>query len=221
MFGVLSLPGQANGPGETMANRSFVRTASGLASEWLARRPRRSLVIGCCLLALAVLATALPPHSVVLALLFGVAAVYVLFRAIRGMSMLGWLPMTVLFAAVWTGAASGVWLGQAVVQLAGHDESCSYVSSTDSQNDHGYTTTNWVVRCPDGQQSFTADKYADITDANAPIRVRSAGPLFTALPETRAHDYSLWFVALPGIALLVGSLIMVLRRAPRRPGERP
>jgi hypothetical protein len=195
----------------------FVRGA-----RWMVRRNLAAMAIGVAMLLLAVVFAVSPPHSAFLVVVLGVTSSLVLTIAVLGRSRLKKLPLLVLVAGFWSGIMVGPWAHQAVLQLAGHDESCQYVDSTDhqSQDSNGYTTTTtvWIVDCPDGRHTFSTDQNAEITDQDGSIPMRTAGPLIGATPVGQANDDALWFLALPGLAVLISSLITALR-TPRGPTD--
>jgi hypothetical protein len=197
------MTGKGGGPGR------FVRGV-----RWMLRRNLAAMAIGVAMLLLAVVFAVLPPHSAFLVVAFGVPSSLVLTIAVAGRSRLKKLPLLVLVAGFWSGIMVGPWAHQAVLQLAGHDESCRYVDSTDHQsqdsNGNTTTTTGWIVDCPDGRHTFSTDPNAEITDQDGSIPMRTAGPLIGAMPVGQADDYALWFLALPGLAVLIGSLITAL-----------
>lgn len=188
--------------------------------RWMIRRNLAAMAIGVAMLLLDVVFGVLPPHSAVLAVVFGITSSLVLTIAVLGRSRLKTLPLLVLVAGFWSGIMVGPWVHQAVLQFAGHDESCQYVDSTEhqSQDSNGDTTTTtaWIVACPDGRHTFSTDQNAEITGQDGSIPLRAAGPLIAAVPVGQANDYALWFLALPGLAALTGSLITALR-TPRGP----
>lgn len=190
--------------------------------RWMVRRNLAAMAIGVGMLLLAVVFAVLPPQSAILAVVFGVTSSLVLTIAVFGRSRLKKLPLLVLMAGFWSGIMAGPWVHQAVLQLAGHDESCRYVDSTEyqSQDSNGYTTTTtvWIVDCPDGRHTFSTDQNAEITNQDGSIPMRTAGPLIAAVPVGQANDYALWFLALPGLTVLTGSLITALR-TPRGPTD--
>ena len=131
----------------------------GRTLRWMVRRNLAAMAMGCAMLLLSVVVSVLPPHSVLLVVVFGLASSLVLTVAVFGRSRIKWLPLIVLMVGAWSGVTTGPWVRLAVVQLAGHDESCRYVDSTEHQERDRdgvtTTTTDWVVDCPDGRQTFS------------------------------------------------------------------
>ncbi|QUQ67083.1 hypothetical protein [Kutzneria sp. CA-103260] len=203
---------------KTGDSRWFVRVVG-----WLLRRNRTAMAVGVGLFLLAVVCGSLPPHSALLAVLFVLASCLVLTAAVAGRSRLRWLPLIVFAVTIFGGLMTSVWVGQAVVQTAGHDETCQYVNSTEQQsqdsNDVTRTSTRWVVACPDGTHTFSTDEGAEIANPDGSITMRTAGPLFTVLPVSQANDYALWYLSLSSLAVLFGCLITALI-APR-PADDP
>jgi hypothetical protein len=146
----------------------------------------------------------------------------VLTVAVFGRSRVKRLPLIVLLVGCWSGILTTVWVGQAVVQIAGHNESCRYVNSTvqhnQDTNDVARTSTRWVVDCPDGRHTFGTTQNVEVSNQDGSITLRTAGPAFTVLPVGQANDYTLWFMSIPGTAILIGSLIIALL-TPRRPED--
>jgi hypothetical protein len=194
----------------------------GLVLRWMVRRDLAAMAIGGAMLLLSVVVGALPPHSTLLVVVFGLTASLVLAVAVLGRSRAKWLPLIVLIVGFWSSAATGPWVRLAVVQLAGHDESCQYVDSTEHQNRSKTgmttTTTDWVVDCPDGRRTFSTAENVEVTVHDGAIAIRSAGSLFEAMPVGQAQDDALWFLAPPALAILFGSLITALR-TPRLPTD--
>lgn len=194
----------------------------GRVLRWMVRRDLAAMVMGSALLLLAVVVSVLPPHSVLLAVVFGLTSSLVLAVAVFGRSRIKWLPLIVLLVGFWSSAATGPWVRLAVVQLAGHDESCQYVDSSEHQNRSKTgvttTTTDWVVDCPDGRQTFSTAENVQVPVQGGAIAIRSAGSLFQAMPLGQADHGALWFLAPPALAILLGSLIIALR-TPRLPPD--
>ena len=117
---------------------------------------------------------------------------------------------------------AGGWVNQALLQLAGHDEFCSYVSSSNGSDSNGTVTATWVVNCPDGRQTFSADASTVRLNAAGFLPVRSlAGGLFGVDPVSAVvGNYTLWYMALPGIAATVAVLVTAIV-TPRRPENSP
>lgn len=185
----------------------------GRVLRWMVRRNLAAMAVGGAMLLLAVVVWVLPPHSLLLGVVFDLASSLVLALAVFGRSRIKWLPFIVLLITFLSGAATAPWMRAAVVQLAGHDESCRYVDSAEHQSrSRGVTTTttDWVVDCPDGRQTFSTGD-AEVPVEDGAIAMRSAGPLFQAMPVGQADDDTLWFLALPALALLFGSLSIALR----------
>lgn len=198
-----------------MAFRVSDTSRFGRVLRWMVRRNLAAMAIGGALLLLAVVVSVLPPHPVLLVVAFGLTSSLVLAVAVFGRSRTKWLPLVVLLVGFWSSTATGPWVRLAVVQLAGHDESCQYVDSSEHQNRSKTggttTTTDWVVDCPDGRQTFSTAENVQVPVQDGAIAIRSAGPLFQAMPLGQADDDALWFLAPPALAILLGSLIIALR----------
>ena len=194
----------------------------GRVLRWMVRRNLAAMAMGGAMVLLAVVVSVLPPHSVLLVIVFGLTASLILAVAVFGRSRIKWLPFIVLLAGFVSSAATGPWVRLAVVQLAGHDESCQYVDSSEHQNRSKTgvttTTTDWVVDCPDGRQTFSTADNVEVPVRDGAIAIRSAGSLFQAMPVDQADNDALWFLAPPALAILLGSLIIALR-TPRLPPD--
>lgn len=205
-----------------MTFRSIDAGRFGRGLRWLLRSNLSAMVFGGAMFLLAVVFWVLPPHSVFLTVVFGMASALVLALAVLGRTRIKWLPYVVLVVAGWSVIVTGPWITVAVLQFAGHDESCQYVDSSEHQHRDKTgvttTTTDWVVSCPDGGFTFSTDQSAQIISEDGSIAVRSAGSLFQAKPVGQATDDAVWFLALPVLAGLLAALITALR-TPRGPAD--
>ena len=145
------------------------------AIRWTARHHRVSMTIGIGLI-LAGTATLLvrgrlPWWPVTVAVLF--PAPPMLAIAVHGRSRIVWLAPAALILTSWCAFFTYAWVQQVLLQFAGHDESCSYVSSSTETEPEGRGTAHyWTVSCPDGMQRFSADNYLEANAAGL-ISVRT------------------------------------------------
>jgi hypothetical protein len=190
------------------------------AARWVARHSGTSIAIGAALIVLGSAVAFLGEPYLLIAAVILILGPLVLAAGVSGRSRIRWLPLAAFVVALWCAFFAGAWVRQALLRFAGHDELCRYLSSSGSTDTNGTTTTDWVVTCPDGTQTFTADPSdVQFTAGLTPVRT-VAGGLLGAAPSATVADNTLWYMTLPGIAGTV--LVVALAFAtPRRRENRP
>jgi hypothetical protein len=144
---------------------------------------------------------------------FVLPAPFLLAFAVYGRSRVRKLPWVAVAVAFYCMFSIGAFMQQTLLIIAGHEEICRYLSSFVTPGTaRSYTTTTWVVQCPDGRQTFfTASTDPQFYGPKALISMRTvAGGLLGADSSARVANYADWFGNMAGVVGTAAVLTIAL-----------